>query len=179
MLKNELKIPEENQVLENSEEKKESRKTIFIIILLLLLIVLGGVSGYLYFNRNIINEASGRGIDLSAENYSGGQSKGVAIPCFAEINLKAGETKVAVKLKNPKENKEIANLQYSLELEETGETLYTSGLIEPGKQVKNIELSRPLEEGEYKAIFHVLPFSTDEGSEQLNSLDSELTLKVY
>ncbi len=66
-----------------------------------------------------------------------------------------------------------------MELEETGETLYTSGLIEPGKQVKNIELSRPLEKGEYKAIFHVQPFSTDEESEQLNSLDSELTLKVY
>ncbi len=107
MLKNELKIPEENQVLENSEEKQGKKKNIAIIILLLLLIVLGGVSGYLYFNRNIINESSGRGIDLSAKNYSDGQSKGVAIPCFAELNLKAGETKAKVELKNPKKTKEL------------------------------------------------------------------------
>lgn len=74
---------------------------------------------------------------------TGGQT---AIPGFETLKLKAGRTRQSVKLRNPKENG--CYFRVSLILED-GETLWTSDLIAPGKSVRRLTLSRPLDRGNY------------------------------
>lgn len=69
------------------------------------------------------------------------------IPGFKTLIFTADSKEQNVDFYNPIENK--VNLQLTLFLAD-GTQLYESGLIEPGKTVKEIELSQSLKAGEYK-----------------------------
>ena len=47
---------------------------------------------------------------------------------------------------------------FELILDSTGEQLYESGLVEPGKAVSKITLTRALDEGEYRITIRVKPY---------------------
>lgn len=107
------------------------------------------------------------------------QSGGVAIPGWGYITIPAGETEVAVDFPNPEANADKYYLTFELRLKDTGEVLYTSGLVPPGKHVQKITLSRALEEGTYKAVIHVQPYKMDAAQTPTNNADMETDLVVY
>jgi hypothetical protein len=51
---------------------------------------------------------------------------------------------------------------FEIRLSDTDETLYVSGLIEPGMNEHIITLNRPLEAGEYKAALIIKMFTPEE-----------------
>lgn len=132
--------------------KKHSVPVVIIFILLAALIfVMGQKKETIY-----VSEASG-GSGVSAnfvtemeegqEPRKGNMEKGIEIPGYSDIPIPAGETTVNIELVNPEVND--VYFQISFVLTETNEKIYESKLIEPGVHVYEIELEKPLEEGEY------------------------------
>ena len=55
------------------------------------------------------------------------------------------------------------------------ETIYTSKLVEPGKAITDVTLSRALEKGEYPAVIKITTTSITDGS-AMNGADVETVL---
>ena len=72
--------------------------------------------------------------------------------------LPFGVTEVDTALNNPEENEGLYYLTYQLSIKETGEVLFSTGLIPPGLYCTQITLSRPLEKGEYECVVLVQPY---------------------
>ena len=101
--------------------------------------------------------------------------KGIRIPGYPEIEIPAGETKVSADFINPEGNP--CYFKFELVLEESGETLYESGLVPPGKSIHEITLSRPLEKGDYPAVIKITTASLDTNS-PMNGANNRTVLSV-
>lgn len=177
----------------NEENKKEDKKkNVIIILLILIILLLLFFIGLLFFRCNspAINytpDVGGIGlvVDENAGNYVKPEktpSKGVAIPGWGTITIPANTTEVMVDFFNPEENKDLYYLTFELRLidEETGEyeTIYTSGLVEPGLHIQKITLSKPLKAGEYNSVIHVQPYRMNEARTATNNADMETKIIV-
>lgn len=87
---------------------------------------------------------------------SGIPADGIRIPGYKSITIEADTTEVSVNLQNPEKNS--CYFVIRLVLLDTGETLYESKMIEPGKGLYNITLSRALEAGTYGAQLQYEPY---------------------
>jgi len=83
---------------------------------------------------------------------------GIRIPGYKSITIEANKTEVSVNLQNPEQNN--CYFVIRLVLLETGETLYESKMIEPGKGLYNIALAKALEPGTYSAQLQYDPYDT-------------------
>ena len=128
------------------------------------------------------------GMGLTVDPYSGTyvapekaeteeDSGGIAIPGWGSIRIKAGEKLVDVNLENPADNKDCYNMSFTLYLKGQTEPLAETGLIRPGESALKLELSRPLEAGEYEATVHVQPYRLPDNS-PTNNADIETVLIV-
>lgn len=133
-------------------------------------------------------EKEGANDDLTIDPYSGtyvaaeqkepdGNPSGIAIPGWGSIRLKAGETLVDVNLENPIDNKDGYNMSFALYLKGETEALAETGLIRPGESALKLELSHPLDAGEYEATVHVQPYRLPDNS-PTNNADIETMLIV-
>ncbi len=101
-------------------------------------------------------------LDKDAEEWNssglsgGAESAGIKIPGYETVRFPKGTRKVELPLVNPVENN--CYFAFELILDSTGEQLYESGLVEPGKAVSKITLKRALDEGEYKITIRVKPY---------------------
>lgn len=121
------------------------------------------------------------GVDLSIDPNEENNSKlqdsndeqGVAISGIAAITFNKGEKKIPVDFYNPEKNADMYYQTFELKIFVNGkyETLYTSGLVEPGKHIEHITLSRELEAGVYQAVVHVQPYYMDEAMTPTNNAD--------
>ena len=121
-----------------------------------------------------IDEAAGEYVAPTPAPDDG--SGGIAIPGWGMIEIPAGQTEVAVDFPNPVQNAERYYLTFQLMLKDTGEVLYQSGLVPPGKVIQAITLSRPLEAGTYAAVVRVQPYRMDEEKTPTNNADMETEL---
>ena len=78
---------------------------------------------------------------------------GVQIPDVKNVTIPADTTDAHILLFNSADNG--YNLAFEIVLADSGETLYSSGLVEPGMCVEDIILSAGLVSGEYKAVLNV------------------------
>jgi len=161
-----------------SSKKKTYR--LLIILLTLLLIAVIGVLIYIIQSEKTIPGSSAH-VDSQAAEWDDGidndsEIEGrILVPGYSGAKMKSGDTKLALRIGNPKEN--TCYLQATLQLKD-GTVLYESGLIEPGMGYDEVELSQTLEVGEYEAFVHYQGYSMDEEKEILNSCDSAFVLKV-
>ena len=102
----------------------------------------------------------------------------VAVPGWSSITIPSGTTQVtSVDFYNPEENAGLYYLTYKLSLADTGEVLYESNAIPPGKHIQSITLSRPLDAGTYNAVVHVQPYRMSDET-PTNNADVKTTLVV-
>ena len=102
----------------------------------------------------------------------------VAIPGWGKIMIPAGTTQItSVDFYNPEENAGLYYLTYKLSLADTGEVLYESNAIPPGKHIQSITLSRPLDVGTYSAVIHVQPYRMSDET-PTNNANMKTTLIV-
>lgn len=90
---------------------------------------------------------------------TGGVRAGIAIPGYKSITIDAGKTDVKVNLQNPDGNP--CYFIISLVLDD-GTELYKSKMIEPGKGLYEITISKALDVGEYPAIVKYETYSLGE-----------------
>ena len=93
---------------------------------------------------------------------------GISIPGWGEIRILANATDISsVDFYNPEEN-ELYYLTFELRLPDSSaqgyEVLYKSGLVEPGKHIQHISLSRGIPEGEYNVVVFVQPYRISDKS---------------
>ena len=104
--------------------------------------------------------------DIGAKPYLGGYEEarhGLMIPGYDRFFVTANDTQANVVLFNPLENESL--FVYEILLEETAETIYVSGMIEPGMYVGDITLNRQLQKGEYAAYLVIHAYEPGEASE--------------
>lgn len=123
-----------------------------------------------------IDPTAGEYVAPEPVESSGGE--GIAIPGWGSITIPAGATEVTVDFPNPEANAGKYYLSFELRLKDSGEVLYTSGLVEPGLHIQRITLSRALEAGTYAAVIHVQPYKMDEAQTATNNADMETELIV-
>ena len=133
-------------------------------------------------------ESAGGGVELTVdpdaekENVSSDSvlEKGVVIAGRGAMTFPAGKKEVPVDLYNPEDNEGLYYLTFELRLYDGQEyeVLYTSGLVEPGKHIYRITLSRSLEKGVYEAVIHVQPYRMNEEKTPTNNADMKIRLIV-
>lgn len=179
--------------------KKDNKERLIIILLLLIFLMFGIIIGILLCRNKkncnceladkITLSVSGAGVTIDPDasvkqpsNAVNDDEQGVAISGRDYITIPAGQKEAAVDFYNPKENKNLYYLTFELRLyddkEQDYEVLYTSGLVEPGKHIQKITLSRSLEKGVYTAVIHVQPYRMDEQRSITNNADMKIYLIV-
>ncbi len=184
---------------DSMHQKKNDKEKWIIFLLLFIFLMFGIVIGILLCqNKKCCNceitdkitpSVSGVGItidpdanDKQPSNTENADEQGVAISGRDYMTMPAGQKEVSVDFYNPEENRDLYYLTFELRLydknESDYEVLYTSGLVEPGKHIQKITLSRALEDGIYTAVIHVQPYRMDEQKSITNNADMKIYLIV-
>ena len=115
-------------------------------------------------------------VDKAARPYTGAQPKtitvdGVKYPVMDSMTIPADTPDILLLLFNPMSN--TYNLVF--ELVADNETLYSSGLVEPGKCIESLTLSRGLTKGEYVATLLIRAYAPD-GVTKVSDAGVEISL---
>ena len=165
-------------------QNQENRKKRQWIILAAVLVILAAAAGlFLTFGTRRENP-DGKGIVLEegAEDWDGemkdmseGQT-GIKIPGYGEITVPTGETTWKITLANPEEN--ICYFKYTVTIDDSETPIYESDLIEPGKAVREFEVTEPLEAGDYEIHLNISTYAMDEELTPLNGAVVKAVLHV-
>ena len=159
---------------------KQKRKLLIILLLLLLVIICAVIA--LWHRRKPRSSDANPNLetDSNADEWDGEQPlnsrkqdvKNIAIPGIQSLVFDVNNSKQKVNFYNPEENDCL--IQFTLVVDD--KELWQSGYCSPGKGYYEIELSEPLEVGEYQAHLHYGCFR--ENGEALNSANMQFTLYV-
>lgn len=165
-------------------QNQENRKKRQWIILAAVLVILAAAAGlFLTFGTRRENP-DGKGIMLEegAEDWDGemkdmseGQT-GIKIPGYGEITVPTGETTWKITLANPEEN--TCYFKYTVTIDDSETPIYESDLIEPGKAVREFEVTEPLEAGDYEIHLNISTYAMDEELTPLNGAVVKAVLHV-
>lgn len=168
--------------------KNKTNKILIGMIICLIAVIIGGA---IYFTRGTDKDKENKTPDSAFEpnlDSNAGETasndgdseetdkpEGIRIPGYPSITIPAGTTDIEMNLENPAGNP--CYFTFELVLKDTGETLYTSKMVEPGKAITNVTLSHGLEAGEYPAVIKISTSSLEDGS-AMNGANVETTLIV-
>ena len=169
-----------------------SKKTLIVALIVLLLLVVGAVTVAFNWNNWFGDVPAGPSssqtgnldIDPGAGDWNGEQlpdktddapAVGIKIPGYPSITLPKDQQTVNVALLNPAGNP--CYFTFTLILKDTGETLYQSKLVAPGKAITEITMHKALPAGEYPATIQITTTSLEDGS-AMNGANVETVLIV-
>ena len=166
-----------------------SKKTLGLSLIVLLLLIVGVVILALKRNHWFVSapESSQTGsldIDENAGDWNGEKlpdktddapAAGIKIPGYPSITLPKDQKTVNVALLNPEGNP--CYFTFEIVLKGTGESLYKSKLVPPGKAITQITMARALPAGEYDATIKITTTSLEDGS-VMNGANVETVLIV-
>lgn len=171
------------------QKEKESKKVQWLIVLLLIALI--GLGAGIYYQMTKENEMSRLARD---ELALGGMLPGKSEQEISELlNAKVAEGMVDIGIsaepifeRNGKKGRlgveNIAANRYSfqveLKLDETGEVIYQSGLIDPGYYVEFVELNKTLQAGDYQATAVISTYSLDETEDRISEINVKILLHV-
>lgn len=162
--------------------KKNTKRTVLVFTLAMVLFAGIGAMGMRYMQREDHVPGKGLVLDQNAEEWdktladtSGGQ-KGIKIPGYADITVSKEDKNWKISLVNPEDNP--CYFQYSLEIAETGKTLYESDLIEPGKAIKEFTPQNVPGQGDYELYLNISTYSYDEEKVPMNGAKVKAELHI-
>lgn len=179
----------------------KKKLAVIIIIIIILLLLICGLIVWLISNGNNAKETSTddvastvtvttsegskitADIDPNVRDYTGEtsresketSSKGIQVPGYASITIPADTTEVTMSLFNPESNS--VYFTFEIILDETGETIYQSKMVPPGKALTDITLTRALSAGTYDATIRITTNSIEDLSPK-NGADVKTELIV-
>lgn len=134
----------------------------------------GPTSSQTTFNPDI-DDGAGDWTGETPKDKDNNKKPGIKIPGYPSIFLPADTKDVTVALLNPEGNP--CYFTFELVLKDSGETLYKSKMVPPGKAITKITLSRALPAGEYNATIKITTASLENGG-AMNGANVETVLKV-
>ena len=170
-----------------------SKNTLIIALIVLLLLIVGIVT--VAFNWNTwfggvqptgpsSSQIGDLDIDPGAGDWNGQTlpdktddvpAAGIKIPGYPSITLPKNQKTVNVALLNPVGNP--CYFTFEIVLKDTGESLYKSKLVPPGKAITQITMARALPAGEYDTTIKITTTSVADGS-AMNGANVETVLIV-
>ena len=169
-----------------------SEKTFIIVLVVLFLLIVGIVTLVLNWNNWFGSAPDGPSssqtgdldIDPGADDWDGEKlpdktddapAAGIKIPGYPSITLPKDQKTVNVALLNPEGNP--CYFTFEIVLKDTGESLYKSKLVPPGKAITEITMSKALSVGQYEATIKITTTSLEDGS-AMNGANVETVLIV-
>ena len=152
---------------------------LIVALVVVAAMVVGGVLlGVFLGNRKDDDGFNGSPVDYDWELQHGAATNPnqITLPGYADLLFPADKKQIDMILPNHKSNP--CYLRYTLMLEETGEILYQSPLIAPGKAVLEIELSRILSVGDYHLVIAIDSVSLADGRTPMNGAEHRVLLQV-
>ena len=125
--------------------------------------------------KGIVLEEGAEDWDGEMKDMSEGQT-GIKIPGYGEITVPTGETTWKITLANPEEN--TCYFKYTVTIDDSETPIYESDLIEPGKAVREFEVTEPLEAGDYEIHLNISTYAMDEELTPLNGAVVKAVLHV-
>jgi hypothetical protein len=168
-------------------EKQKTKLNIKLVILcwiLGILVVVGGVLAVIYTRdqgSELLN-AQGLVIADNAEEWNkelpGDDSAdaGIKIPGYSTLTINGASSTWNMSLVNPEGNS--CYFKYTLTVEETGETIYESDLIEPGKAISSFDVSNAPTEGDYTLLINIATFTMDGNLTSMNGAQVKAGLEL-
>lgn len=175
--------------LETARVKKWKKdimdKRTVIVIAVVAVCVIGAIVGFVCLsnqgNPGTVTSTNPSGQGLTFETNEDADTitiRSIVMPGWSQLAIPANTKDVTVDFYNPEENAGYFHMTFELILNETGETLYKSGLIRAGDHVRHISLSRGLPAGTYDATLHIQPYTADEAMTATNNANVSLKLIV-
>lgn len=170
-----------------TEEIPKKKKGLLVALLLLLLIVIGvliaSITQRPSQNQPRMREANARIGQFQGKREEEIQNelnrvveKGMFnISINSDIYMENGESEAEVRIENVPGNQYAMGV--TITLDDTGEAIYTSGLIEPNYHVQTVKLDKILDKGNYKAtaIFNAYELDTEE---EVGTASAKIVIKV-
>ena len=170
-------------------EKRFLVRTMIIVLLLVLAIIVVALNWSNWFGEDLpVNSGTSQNgnldIDENAGDWNGqtlpdktdnAPAAGIKIPGYPSITLPKNQQTVNVALLNPEGNP--CYFTFEIVLKETGESLYKSKLVPPGKAITEITMSKALSAGQYEATIKITTTSLADGS-AMNGANVETVLIV-
>ncbi len=146
-----------------------------LAVALVLVLIIGAVYlGTVIANKNAEDPI----VDYTGELNNGASAdpSGITLPGYSALAFAANQKKVALELPNPTGNP--CYFRYTLTIVETGEEIYRSELLEPGKALETITLNNSLAKGTYTLRIEIDTFSLADGTTPMNGGMQEVKLIV-
>lgn len=133
--------------------------TVFVIVL-----AAGITAGYfLLWNRDTASnglKVQKNTIEWNQDMQSADKNADIQIPYYGDVYMEGGSDKIDMTLVNPKEND--CYFVYTFILSDTGEEIYQSDLIEPGRALTEAELEDKVPAGTYKMDIRIDTYTMDD-----------------
>ena len=166
--------------------KNKTNKILIGIIICLIAVIIGGA---IYFTRGTDKDKKNKTPDSAFEpnldsnasetasndgnNEEADKPEGIRIPGYPSITVPADTTDIEMNLENPVGNP--CYFTFEIVLSDTGETIYKSDMVEPGKAITNVKLQHPLAAGEHNAVIKISTASLTDGK-TMNGANVETVL---
>ena len=111
--------------------------------------------------------------DIGSGGNVSDNKQSIRIPGYPSITIAADKEEVTMNLMNPEGNP--CYFTFEIVLGDTGESLYKSDMVEPGKAITNVKLNHSLAAGEYRAVIKISTASLTDGT-AMNGANVETTL---
>ena len=172
-------------------EQKEKKKSKLMLVIIFLLLLLIGIGAGIYYQMTKEEDLSrlqrdelalggmlpGKTDQEIEELLSNKVAEGmVNVEMAAGPVFEYGGKKGRVAIENIETNR--YSFTVSITLDDTGEVVYESGLIDPGYYIEYVELSKTLQSGNYPATAHFTTYSLDETEDKIGELNVKITLYV-
>ena len=142
----------------------KNKKRILMMAGSIFVVVIVAVVVYFLVRQDSKDPAFSPDLDENAIVQTDGikeKPEGIRIPGYPRITISADTKDVTMNLQNPEGNP--CYFTFEIILTEGEETIYTSKLVEPGKAITDVTLSRALEKGEYPAVIKITTTSLTDG----------------
>lgn len=154
---------------EKTENRKSKRKWIIGGVAAAVLVVAIAAGFLLKNNRNAASDGlkvQKNTVEWNQDMKSADEDAGIQIPYYSDVYMEGGTNTIDMTLVNPKEND--CYFTYTFILSDTGEEIYQSDLIGPGRALEQVKLNQEVPNGTYKLNIRVDTY-TMEDQETLNN----------
>lgn len=173
-------IPCENNEYISVKKKRKTKLAVGICVAVLIVLIF--LLGKLFIHTNDKND--GPIIDPNASNYTSALKRPedaddskILIPGYGKWTMKKGSDTIESVLFNPEDNP--CYFKFTIIEKSTGNILYESKLVPPGKGITPIKLNKAFDEtGTYDLIMKFQTFSLGDASVSYNGSDVEIQLNV-
>lgn len=148
-----------------------------LMTLLILAFLAGIILGVLWYrNRDLGPDLDDAAVAYKFEGLVNTDPTSTMIPMIDDIEVYGGPH-VEQALINPEGN--TCYFIYSITLDDTGEEIYRSGMIEPGKAIVGFDLADTPAPGEYSVTIHVEARDIDDYTQEVNGGEIKAVMTIY